>query len=534
VSAPDSNGAFAVEVSEGKIDSILAELNQSHLPGGALGIAIDAKPVYRKGFGLANMELPLALSPTTKQRIGSTTKHFACLAYMLLCEEGKAGVDDPIGRHLPELHPVTHKVTLRQLMGNVGGLRDVFDIAWVFSGIGRPVSSCDMLALYREIDDANAAPGTAWIYNNGGFLILSAVIERVAQRSLEDVLSERIFTPLGMHDTLLRRFDTDFVPNSATLHSGTPTDGFNRSYLGTEHVGEGGIVSTVDDMLRWLAHMDEPVVGTPATWELMKAPQLLANGTSTGYGLGLVTELYRGIETLSHSGAVMGGNSQMLKVPCVGLDVAIMLNRDDVSGVQLTNRILDACVTGLKPDIDPPTGLFSTGSYCSPRTGRVVQLFAKDRQQIASIDGFDLPFTSGDSDVLSPMPPFESLKQSVTLIGDRRQPRSIQFRDFGNVDELIPVRVMDKPDARAIIGRYRSDTTGTEATIRATRDGLHLGTAGRFGSAAYPLEFLADGIWRAKPLSKWPWGGIVSFDADRKTFRYSTPRTWALTFRREG
>ena len=100
-----------VALDEKNIDVIFAEVNQCDLPG-AVGIAIDGKPVYRKGFGLANMELPVALSPSIRMRIHSITKHFACLENLLLCEEGKAGIDDELGKYLPELHPVTHKVTL--------------------------------------------------------------------------------------------------------------------------------------------------------------------------------------------------------------------------------------------------------------------------------------------------------------------------------------------------------------------------------------------------------------------------------------
>ena len=89
--------------------------------------------MYRKGFELANMEFPITLSPSIRMRIHSTTKHFACLAYLLLCEEGRAGIDHEPRKYLPRLPLVTHKVTLRQLMGNVSGLRDSYELAWQFS-----------------------------------------------------------------------------------------------------------------------------------------------------------------------------------------------------------------------------------------------------------------------------------------------------------------------------------------------------------------------------------------------------------------
>jgi CubicO group peptidase (beta-lactamase class C family) len=133
-----------------RVDAIFAPLDQCHLPGAAVGIAIGGRPVYRKGFGLANMELPQLLSPSMRMRIASMTKHFVCFAYLLLCEDGKAGVDEALGQHLPELHSVARGVTARQLMSHTSGLRDVIDIGWQFGGCGRPVLAADLLALYRE------------------------------------------------------------------------------------------------------------------------------------------------------------------------------------------------------------------------------------------------------------------------------------------------------------------------------------------------------------------------------------------------
>src|SRR5262245_36241204 len=111
-SSDAKSSKFAVEFDEKKVDAIFSELDQCRLPGAAVGIAIAGKPVYRNGFGLASMELPLTLSPTMRMRIYSITKQFACFAYMLLCEDGRAGIDDPIEKHLPEVHSATHGVTM--------------------------------------------------------------------------------------------------------------------------------------------------------------------------------------------------------------------------------------------------------------------------------------------------------------------------------------------------------------------------------------------------------------------------------------
>ena len=522
-----------VEVDTRKIDAIFAKLNQSCLPGAAVGIGLKGRPIYRKGFGLANIELPVVLSRTIRMRIFSVSKHFTCLAYMLLCEEGRASLDDRVERYLPELHPVCHRVTMRQLMGNTGGLRDVFDISWQLSGTGWSVSSQDLLALYRDFDDVNSAPGTAWIYNNGGFLILTAVIERITGRPLEEVLGETVFEPTGMVSTLLRRFDSDFVPNSATLHMTNSAGHFQKSYIGEAIAGEGGIVSTIDDMLRWLAHMDSPVVGTPATWEVMKSPQRLVNGTATGYGLGLFTDHYRGVETLYHAGGAMGGSSQMIKVPEAGMDVVVITNREDARATEFAEKILDCCLIGLEPVRNALTVPPAFGVFRSSRTGRVLQLFACDGKQVASLDGMDMPVESDGGHLLWPTGTFRNVKTQLTLIGDLQNPTQVQVSDCGTVDTLVRTSLVTKDCANAIYGQYRSESTGTIATVSPTPEEPSLVSYGRFGSATYRLECLAEGIWRAKS-KRAPWlGGILSFDAKGDAFSFATYRTLGLHFRRK-
>jgi CubicO group peptidase (beta-lactamase class C family) len=523
----------AVEIDEQKINAIFREVDQCRLPGAAVGIAVGGRPVYRQGFGLASMELPVILAPTMRMRIASMTKQFTALAYLLLCEEGKAGIDDPIGQYLPELHPVARNVTARQLLGHVSGLRDSHDITHTFNGTGLPITSAQLLSLYRDIDDVSFAPGTAWSYNNGGYLMLSAAIERMTGQSFDEVLRQRIFEPVGMHDTQLRRWDTDFLPNSATLHMTKEGGGFERSYIGVEDMGEGGMVSTVDDMLRWLVHMDAPIVGSATTWQAMKAPLSLSNGIATGYGFGLITSEYRGVETLSHAGGLMGCNSHMLKVPAAGLDVVIMVNRHDVLGMSLTYRILDACLPGLDDVEAELQGPCATGIFQSAKTGRVIQLYAKEGKQMVVLQGAESQYVSDAEGVLHPIPEYRFFKYAVTLLGDRARPSSIRFSDFGSVDELAPLAPCRNADGSWIAGAYRSGTTGAQITISNDGDRPQMTSVGRYGSVRFSLECLAEGVWKAKAMNALAWAGILSFERDGAGFRFSTGRTPALKFRRD-
>ena len=291
------------------------------------------------------MELPLVLSPSIRMRIGSTSKQFTCFAYLLLCEEGKARVDDQIGMYFPELHAVTRQPTIGQLMGNTSGLRDAWNLKWQFSGVcGARLESRELLSFYRELDDVHFPPGAGWSYNNAGYELVALAIERITGRSFSEVLRERVFGPIGMYDTILRAWDSELVGNCALPHVRAPNGQFERASWEINPLGAGAVVSTVNDMLRWLDHMEMPTVGSPETWSTMKAPQRLSDGTPVPFGLSLFLGRYRGFEAFCAPGGWLGANAQMVKVPAAGLDVAVLVNRHDVSSSVLADRVLDACL----------------------------------------------------------------------------------------------------------------------------------------------------------------------------------------------
>jgi hypothetical protein len=339
-------------------------------------------------------------------------------------------------------------------------------------------------------------------------------------------MRERIFEPIGMCDTLLRRLDSDFIANSATLHNKNAEGHFDRERLGAALDGAGGMVSTIDDMLRWMAHMDAPVVGSAATWAEMRTPRRLANHHSTGYGLGLFIDHYRGVETLWHAGAVIGGNSQMLKVPATGLDIVILVNRQDVSSMSLANKVVDACLPGLDPISKPFSGPFVTGVFRSPTSGRVLRLLTKNEKQLVCESLNERAFERCDDEgIVWDVQSWGDPREGVSMIGDPVQPRAIRYHDFGNVDELVRVPEADHASAESIVGTYRSIATNTRASISKSEAGLRLTLNGKFGSVVYPLECIASDVWVAKP-------GLLSFGGDGTGFRYFNYSTRGLLFRR--
>lgn len=499
-----------VRFDEAEIDRIFAGVNQCHLPGAAVGIAIDGVPVYRKGFGLANIELPTSLSASMRMRIGSTTKHFAALAYMLLCEEGAADLDDAIGKYVPDLHAATADATMRQLMGHTSGIRDAMAITMLTNGVNLPVTDEQMIDYYRVIDSRDFDPGTRWSYNNGGYILLSAAIENITGEPLATILHKRIFEPAGLYDTMLRPWDSDFVPNSATLHVPGGNGQWTRTYMGMEISGAGGVVSTMDDMLRWMKHMDEPVVGSAETWRLMHEPHRLKGGRTTGYGLGLMVGTYRGVATVHHAGMVFGGNSQFIRVPEARLDISVAVNRGDLWAPGLANMIIDACIDGLAPAFTSGSVDKITATFVGQSRKRVVSLFAAGDMQLMSVDGGQpVPVRPAADNELHLDPSMDFMQQSIRVDRD-----AAVFSDFGVEETLNTVEPVAEIMLGGRAGSYRADAIGATITLTEGSDGACATVQGRHGRADYKLEPITADIWRIEQRVRPSLAATLVFQVD--------------------
>lgn len=359
------------------LDAIFDPLDSSSAPGGAVGVEVGGQVAYARGFGLASIESGLEMTPHTRVRIGSTSKQFCALAAMLLADDGRLDVDAPLRTYLPELHPELPPVTVRQAMNHTGGLRCFLDLTLIANGLMAPLPSEQVLPLIARQLRTNFVPGTRFAYSNSGMRLVSLIIERVSGQPLEVFLRERVFGPLSMLDTQLQRHDLDMLPNLASLHVNLPGMPVRRGVMPTDVLGEGGLVSTVCDLLRWSAHLRDPRVGSPATWCQMREPPAEL-GADAVYGLGLVVETRRGVKVVHHAGGVYGGNSQLLVAPDHGIGIAVLVNRLDVNSIDLAWRVLDTLLgEELEPaaaSITSPEAHGLAGFYVEQSTGQTCAL----------------------------------------------------------------------------------------------------------------------------------------------------------------
>lgn len=534
------------------LDALFSDLGRGDAPGLVVGVAQHGRTLYRRGVGMASIEHGVANTPATRMRIGSTSKQFTCLAALLLAEEGRLDIDASVRRYLPELPVIGAEPSLRQLMTHTSGLRCYLDLGFISDGMAikpRGVARATQLR-QREV---NFAPGSNMVYCNSGYQLLSLVIEQCAGMPFEQFLEQRLFTPLGMNDTRSVPSDMELHPGVATLHV-QQVNGWRRGIFPSEELrGEGAMISTVDDMLRWLAHLRQPTVGSQASWQQMLTPTALDNGLVNPYALGLMRHHYRGVEVIHHPGGVTGGASQMLAVPSEGLDIIVISNGAKASPRELANRIVDIVLGDDKlgaPDQRAPSERFSPMlglRYVGRDTGLVFG-FAKAAGEKLGLCLTNAPPMALRDDGEHLSLPFEDMAvgpfvlTASQMAREGAPPSQLELQEAGSRElfDLLPETPPLLAEAGApLVGRYLSPDLAAEATIHWHGDQLRLQIHAAYGGNLIGLQaFSADvfGCQEIDPNSLQPRTAVLRVErqAGRVAgFRIDTPRTRHLWFERQ-
>ncbi|MGN6830569.1 serine hydrolase domain-containing protein [Paucibacter sp. M5-1] len=551
-SSPSPTGLAAV-------DALLQPFNRSDAPGLVVGIARAGRTVYRRGVGLASIEQSVAMSPHTRVRIASTSKQFTCLAVLLLAEDGLLDIDDLVYRHLPEL-PLLHPAgpTLRQLMHHTGGWRT--DLAAVAQGLAILPKADWSKPLHEPNRELNFEPGTRMIYSNTGYQLLARVIERLSGQRFEDFMRERIFTPLGMHDTESLTSDLEIRAGMAMQYQAQPAaagGGLQRGIYPGELRGSGSLVSTIDDMLCWLAHLRSPkkTVGSAASWAQMIALPQLSTGMRLPYALGLMRHDYRGVEVIHHAGAVLGATSQMITVPAHQLDIMIMVNGAPISPVALGFQIIDALLGEalVAPPAPVPAAAHAAllgQRYHAASTGAVFGFEdAGGKLALNWMGSRGMPLRQIGNEALLPCEDsaLNPLGFALEELGGTTAPDILTLNDGGHLlrcERLPDVAPISAALAPALAGRYRVPDLQIDAHVEIEGEGealqIIVRLQGRHGHSAYRLQPLSPDVLLAMPADALFAGmggaGIINIDraAGRVSgLRLDAPRLRRLRFIRE-
>ncbi len=325
-----------------RVDSVFAEYDHTRSPGCALGVIREGRLVLARGYGMANLEHAIALAPTSVFRIGSTSKQFTAAAMVLLQQDGALSLEDDIREYLPELPVYDRPVTIRHLLNHTSGVRDYLTLMTLAGKRGNDwYTDDDVVAMLARQQDLNFPPGNEYLYSNSGYFLLSQIVQRAAGQSLREYAEARIFGPLGMTHTHFHDDHSAVVPHRATGFAPSDHGGFDISMTTLDMVGDGGVFTSVEDLVRWDQNFYEPTVGGPEFLDAMLTRAILVSGDTLDYALGLRHGLYRGLATVSHGGAFVGFRAQMIRFPTERFTVICLCNVSTVNPTRLARRVAD-------------------------------------------------------------------------------------------------------------------------------------------------------------------------------------------------
>ncbi len=371
-----------------RVDRIFAAYDRTDSPGCAVGVYRDGRAALARGYGMANLELSVALSPQSVFDIGSTSKQFTATSVVLLAQQGKLSLDDDIRKYIPELPNYGKTITIRHILTHTSGIRDYLTL-WNLAGVDDAdlTTEGDALQLIVRQRELNFMPGEQWLYSNSGFFLASVIVKRVSGKSLAQFADEQIFRPLGMTHTRYNDDHMAVIPNRATGYAPRPGGGFATAMSNFEQTGDGGVQTSIEDLIKWDENFYHPTVGGEALLAALQTVAVLNDGKKQTYALGLTVDSYRGLRTVSHGGSWAGYRAELMRFPDQHFSVATLCNLANTNPTLLSRRVAevflgdkmsapaDVAAAGTPGRAQPPAATWSptaadlaafAGTYYSP------------------------------------------------------------------------------------------------------------------------------------------------------------------------
>ncbi|MEP7219355.1 MAG: serine hydrolase [Bacteroidota bacterium] len=324
-----------------KIDSLFAGFTRDGSPGCAIAIYRKGEIVFSRGYGLADLEQNVKITPATIFDLASTSKQFTATCILLLAQQGKLSLDDDIRKYLPEIPDYGYRISIRNILNHTSGIRDYIQLM-AMSGydVDDVTTPKDALQAITRQTALNFEPGSEFLYSNSGYFLASQIVERVSGKSLRNFAAEYIFKPLGMSHTTFVDSHTMLIPHHAVAYSSDDAGIYHRDVSNWEQNGDGGVNTSVEDLLKWDENFYTPRVGGVGLPKALMERGILKNGDTLDYALGLMNTTFRGMQVISHGGAWGGYRAELIRIPSEHLSVAILSNLGSTNPTRLAQSIL--------------------------------------------------------------------------------------------------------------------------------------------------------------------------------------------------
>jgi CubicO group peptidase (beta-lactamase class C family) len=463
-----------------KIDSIFQKYDSKTAPGVAVGVVINEKVVFTKGYGLANMEYDIPITPASVFDIASVSKQFAGLAISTLVQEGKISLQDDIHKYLPEVPDFGKTITIDHLVHHTSGLRDWpeglnvagwrWDEAFTFTDIIR------MVKYQKELD---FGPGEKYSYSNTGYNLLAMIVEKVSGMSFRKWTDENIFKPLQMDHS---RFQDDYSELTKNMAYSYHREGevYKKNMTGLTAVGSSSLFTNVDDLCKWVIHFSKQVSAKNPVYLRMLEVNKLNNGENNTYAFGLGLGNMDGLPIVAHTGGWAGYRTVIMNFPGENLSIILLGNNGDFDSHGTAGNVARAILKGkMKPQPGATDNIKAlptiklkeslatkfTGLY-QLSEGWYVTLTLENGQIMTQANGEDKfpTFPKSDSVIW-----IDAYNASMTFVtGKDGKVNMLRYRGF-NAPKIIPVKA-DPLQMKNIPGTYYSAEFGTEYKIE-SKDG---------------------------------------------------------------
>ena len=312
---------------ERQLDQLFEPWQRELCPGVQVLIRKNGQNLYEKSFGYANLEHRIPIDSDTRFHVASISKQFTVLAALLLWKEGKLDLDGDIRNYVGDLISFEEPVTVRQLMNNVSGLRDQWELLFMRGiKINDDISMEDINTSLKLQKKLNFPPQSQYLYSNMGFHLLAVMVERLSGLTFPEFAKKRIFRPLGMERTLVRSSFTQIIPNLAYSYQDEGNGSYYYNPLNYSLYGPTAVNTCARDLSRMLREYIEPRIIDPEIIRIMKTPAVLSDGSQAEYCGGLMTCKLHGLTVYEHGGADAAYRGHVLCIPEEGLEVIILSN----------------------------------------------------------------------------------------------------------------------------------------------------------------------------------------------------------------
>jgi CubicO group peptidase (beta-lactamase class C family) len=372
-----------------KVDRIFEKYHRTDSPGCVVGAAIDGSTVLSTAYGMADLEHNVPLTPDSVLEPGSIAKQFTAAAILLLAQQGRISLDDPVRKYIPEVPEYPQPITIRQMINHTSGLRDWGSVEAIagWPRTSRTYTHANVLEIVSRQKALNYQPGEYYSYSNTGFNLAAILVSRVSNKPFPEFTRDAIFRPMGMESTQWRDDFQRIVKHRAVAYQ--ETDGQFRTLMPFENVfGNGGLLTTAGDLLRWNRNFTEMKVGGEKFVEAQHQQGKLNNGQTIAYAAGLMVLKWRGLREVSHSGSTAGYQAWLGRYPDQGLSVAVLCNVASVRATELGHHVADVYLSGVVPAKETTTDVRlnqaalerMAGIYASDRDHETVLVEVKDQQ----------------------------------------------------------------------------------------------------------------------------------------------------------